>query len=245
MLELFRSSTARLENELAEIEATLANLADDRENLRLDRGWRIVHRGAATDTKADREVREMSERIATLDEAIRAKRARRREIQDALRPVSAGAAAIAGVPMPAALVAAQDALNQARLERAELLSETTTAFNAGKDTAPSRLRDKVDAIEDRIQKLRVERAAQLEPYHRALADALRPVVVKAASDLLAASRAFIEAHSVLREAAQALPGGPSQIAAAIDLDPAGAQRGEQIAAGILDVWAGAEAVAAE
>lgn len=245
MLEIFRSSTARLEAELAEIEATLANLTDERENLRLDRGWRIVHRGAATDTKMDREVREMTERIASLDEAIKAKRARRREIQDALRPVSAGAAAIAGVPMPAALVAAQDALNQARLERAELLAEATTAINAGKDTAASRLRDKIDAVEDRIQKLRVERAAQLEPYHAALADTLRPVVVKAAADLLAASRAFIEAHRVLREAAQAMPGGPSQLAAVTDLDPTGAQRGEQLAAGILDVWASAEAVAAE
>ena len=46
MLKFFRSSTARLENELAEIEATLANLADDRENLRLDRGWSARRRAS-------------------------------------------------------------------------------------------------------------------------------------------------------------------------------------------------------
>lgn len=194
--------------ELAVIAGRLAQLDTEREGLRLGAGeLASAPDGQVSQRKRDAEVRAIHQQIDDIDIERRDLRARRRDLLDLLAGASPGDEAAATVPMPKPLVEAIAALDKAREDRRALM------MNGPGDGAKAAAFDKyhadMEAAEERIRALRIDRAGHLGPYHAAVMAALQPVIDAAALRLREAAQAFIAAHAELSTlSGQAPPPGP-------------------------------------
>lgn len=241
----FLETADAMRAELTEIEAKLADLDATRERSRMERGNKVLELTRASDPGIERAVKALTDQLRGLDETLVTLRARRRELTGRLKPMTPVAAQLVEVRQAPGLTKAQADLDAAR----DALQ--TYERNAHKGD------DKATAVKARLQVLRAKaddakavRDALLPAHRLALTEALRPIVLRAAEELLAASQAFTAARLMLCEAAGLAPnavGAGGALAHMSGLDGRAAFTGEALARDLLMRWADPEilGVAAE
>jgi hypothetical protein len=228
--------TAGLEAERQQIEADLARLGEEREELRIQAG-RLVLEAAQPLDGGDRDaaVRSLHRAMESRTTEIRQLRQRRRAINETLRPPSAVQTALVSVPESPELVKATKALDRARNERQALIR---AAQGDSRDGAAGRLKLALGEVETRITKLRAKRAEALVPHHARVRAALAPVQREAAERVLAASRELLAGLEQLEQVRQVMPApapGVSPAVAAVGfVDKAGIVASQRLGELLVD-----------
>lgn len=204
MLDKLRKNIApaSIDAELSEIVNRLSLLDAEREEHRLAAGHLHFLQSQQQDALRTKEIRDHHHRIGEIDQDRHKLRARRRELMDLMKPEPEHRAAVAAVPMSGELIAAINALEAARAERLTLLSKRPAETEAA---AARKWVVKIGDLEEKIDELRQRRAALLEPYNRAVAEALRPKIGAALDRLDNAASEFLSALHALNDLSCALP----------------------------------------